>query len=831
MSPLRDYLRAVLAKKIGFHGLVVWEDPEGEYPGVVEDVVPQKATLLRWEGSWYRLRRELEPLVSGPEPPPLVVYQPIRTPPQEDDPLAEVRDAGTVFRMRLRTLLKDALGGTLTEARIAELAQARTLEEAEAALGGGTGAGVRLPAVLGTTDTLQLCLRILADDVDALLSEPELWEEARGVLRHGLGGQPTGEGDVLRDSTFRHLILVELEEALGRLPPELEARRGTASAEQRRRATELLRAWRSDLRRLSTYRDRALRAQADLDLGGSLSWDDRLSGLDSVPLIEELAFRRVLGLLSSGDLEAASELADARRSGSMWVQGAVPEAARWAPLWEALAGVVDLRLALGASPVPSGAASSLLDWYVREGWRVDRAHRRMEAALLEVPATGDLAPAVAEARGAYEEWLEVLLERFTGALEQGGLEPGLARQSEVHKAQVAPAKERTAYVLVDALRYELGLELAEALRPDHAEVEVTAAVASPPTITPVGMASLMPGAELGIRLELTDRDSLEVVVEGNRVRGVAERLALLRAAHGEVADLTLSDVLESDERALAGRIGEARLVLLRSQEIDEAFESGEMAAWGYVKTLRDLLARALARLRSAGIERFVLAADHGFLILSREVGSSRVIDRPGGRGALHRRCWVGKGGQTSESALRVPLEELGVEGGLDLVVPRGLAIFAAGGARRFFHGGLSPQELVVPVIAVRTAAAAAATSTVRAEVVGGRITTGVFSAGLALDPNLFAGEAVARITARDRAGREVARVVAGQGYDEATGTIRLRADLPSGGQQVVTLQVLEPLAKGDRVALEVYDSRTDRLLGKSKPAEVATDVRVGDELD
>ncbi len=837
MTELRDYLRGKLAKKVESHGLVVWEDAEGEYTGTVGDVVPEGASLLRWNGSWYRLRRELEPLVSAEKPPRLVVYQAVRTPPEEEDPLAEVREAGTSFNIRLRTLLRGALGGTLTEARIAELGRARTLEEAEAALAGGVGTGVRLPAVLKTTDTLQLCLRILADDVDGDLSDPELWEEARGVLRYGLGGDPAGEGDFLRDRVFRHLILLELEEALGHLPPELEGRRGAASVEQHRRATELLRAWRSDLGRLAAYRERALRAEEDLDLRALLSWDDRLAGLDTVPLIEELAFRRALELLSSGELEPASALVDARRRGSMWVRVVLPElpelpeAEKWAPLWKALAALVDLHLALRTNRAPAGTASSLLEWYARDGWRVDRAHRRMESALLEAPVAEGLDSAVADARAGYERWLEALLERFTGALEQGGLESGLPRQSEVHKRHVAPVKERTAYVLVDALRYELGLELAEALRRDHREVDVTAAVASAPTITSVGMASLLPGAELGIRLELTERDTLEVLVNGIRIRGVPERVALLRATHGEVADLTLSDVVDSDVDALKERIHAAKLVLLRSREIDEAFESDEIAVWAYVKDLRDLLARALARLRVAGIERFVLAADHGFLILSRRLGSSRVIEPPGGRGVLHRRCWVGRGGQTSGSALRVPLGELGVEGGLDLVVPRGLAIFAAGGARRFFHGGLSPQELVVPVIAVRTDAATATDSTARAEVVGGRIVTGVFSVLLELDPNLFSEEVMARITARNGAGKEVARVVDGEGYEEESGVVRLRADRPSGEQQIVTLKVVESLAKRDRVTVEVYDSKTDRLLGKSTPAEVATDVRVGDELD
>ncbi|HXF72493.1 MAG TPA: PglZ domain-containing protein [Actinomycetota bacterium] len=826
MTDLRDHLRSTLAKKVQAHGLVVWEDPDREYAGVVQDVVPEGAVLYRWDGSWYRLRRDVEGLIGGPEPPRLIVYQPAPSPPKEEDPLAEVREAGTVFRLRLRTLLREAMGGNLTEARIDELARAKTLEEVEAGLGGAVGTGVRLPALLGTADPLQLCLRLLADEVD--LPDPEHWEEARAVLRHGLGGESTGEGQALRDAVFRHLVLVELREALDRLPPELEGRAGQTSAEQRRRANELLRTWRADLRRLDSYRGYAHRAEADLDLATALGWDDRLAELDTVPLLEDLAFRRMLELIGAGDLEGAERLGAARRRASVWVRGAVPEAGRWAPLWDAALALVELRRAVALTPVPTGDAAALLEWYGREGWRVDRAHRRMESSVLELATSGELAGAVVEARAAYEAWLEGLLERFTAAVEAGGLgEVGL-RQSEIHARQLGTLRERTAYVLVDALRYELGLELADVLRRDHPEVDVVPAVASAPTITPVGMASLLPGAELEVRLDLGDRGDLEVVVDGTRVRGVPERLALLRAAHGEVADLTLSDVLEADERELSEKVRAGKLILLRSQEIDEAFETGEVAAWTYVKTIRDLLARAVARLRAAGVERFVLASDHGFLILSREVGSSRVIDRPRGRGVLHRRCFVGKGGETQPSTVRVRLADLGMEGDLDLVVPRGLAIFAAGGARRFFHGGLSPQELLIPVIVVQTAPAASVTSPVHAEVPGGRITTGVFSAALTLDPNLFSESVSARVVARSRAGVEVARPIAGQGFDEAAGTVELRE---SGLPQIVTFQVVRDLKKGDRVTVEIYESPTDRLLAKSKAAEVAVDLRVGDELD
>ena len=146
MSAVREHLAEVIRKKVDAHGTVVWEDPEREYADVAE-TVPPGATFVRWDGSWYALRRELEELVNGPTAPRLVIYQPIETP--REDPLAEIRQAGTVLRHRLGTLVRDALAGTFTQNRIAELAHgSRTLLEVEAALTGAGQIGVQLPAAL-----------------------------------------------------------------------------------------------------------------------------------------------------------------------------------------------------------------------------------------------------------------------------------------------------------------------------------------------------------------------------------------------------------------------------------------------------------------------------------------------------------------------------------------------------------------------------------------------------------------------------------------------------------------------------------------------------------
>lgn len=829
-TDLRQHLARLVAKKVDTRGIVVWEDPMGQYAAVAEAVCPKNAAFARWDRSWYRLRAELETLVAGPDVGRLLVYQPVATP--DDDPLAEIRAAGSALSYPLSRLIKTALAGTLTSDRISELArQSRTFLEVEAALSGGSDLGVRLPAALGSSDTIELALRVLADDTRAVLGAEDLWSEAQELLARAFGVLATDADERLLESGFHHLVLAELTAATGGPPPGLERAVAPTTAEQRRRSSELLAGWRRDRLRVLAYRERALSAELALGLGQALVWHSNYAGLDTLPVVEHLALAEVVRLLDDGHYGQAKGLAEQRRTTSMWADGQVPEADQWVPVWNAATAVGGLLDEL-AREIPPGRATAadFLEWYATSGWRVDQHHRHMEEALTQLGGYGDMTAAISRARAGFESWVGSVMEAFTEAIATGGLDASeMLRQSEVHHTYLQTSDEPVAYLLVDALRYELGEELATALRQAGAEVHLRPAVSSSPTITPVGMASLLPGAEAGLALGLDAVDRLTVAVDGTPVAGVAPRVERLRAAHGEVVDLVLTELFDHSEAELARRFGSAKVVLVRSQEIDEALESDKTAAgWSYIRELKTLLARAVAKLRHAGVNHSVIASDHGFVILSRPIGSDRVIERPGGQGDLHRRCWVGRGGVTSPSALRVPLAELGVGGGLDLVVPRGLGVFAAGGARRFFHGGLSPQEMMVPVLDVRFPVLAEEPGGVTAEIVGGRVTTGVFSARIEVSPDLFTASAVLRVLARSTKNKaEVAHVVAGTGHDLASGTVTVTAGEPA----MVTLRVAASLSKGEKVVLEVYDARTDRRLVSSSPAQVASEVRIDDELD
>jgi hypothetical protein len=834
MSVMREYLVAELARKLSQKGVVIWNDAEREYATVASSLCPTDVRFFAYEGSWYSLRRQVEPLLAGDGPPRILIYASARAP--KEDPLEELRAAGGSYTLRLSTLAKNALKGHLSEQRLTQIgSQARTLLEAEAAVDGGADGDVRLIGVLGASDARTMTLRILTGERSADLEAGNAWPSAAELLNAQIGGRLTGSGDDLRRAALRQMVLTEIARGENALPKALAAAWGPVNTEQRRRISDLLVAWRGDAAYRDDYAALAIQVDDELGLVSTLTWTSGLADCVVTPAIEVIAFAEAVRALSAGDTTSAGSIATQRLRISPWVHPQGPNGEGWATTarqWRAVQATAELHNAVNETKPPKASSpGAQLDWYVEAGWKVDRAHRRFEVARNDLRILGALEPAFTAARVAYDNWLDSILLLFTTAVEKHGFDAGkLVRQGDIHTKWVRDAARPVAYVWVDALRLELGIDLRDGLRADGHTADLHAAVSAVPTITPVGMANLTPAAGVGLSLELAGSD-LDIRVNGDEVANVPDRIARLRAAHGgKVVDRTLDTVASQGEKELKRAVGDADLLLVRSQELDSAGESGMLnAAWSQFNTVLELLRNLVARLGQAGVRRIVITADHGFVTLSRDLGPDRAIDPPpGGIGELHRRGWVGKGSSTTPSTLRVSIAATGTPSDLDLIVPRGLAVFRAGGSKQFFHGGLSPQELLIPVIVVDTEPAPAPRELkVDVSIAGGRITTGAFAATVGFTGSLFTTEITVRVVAQGATGHGVvARVVSGDGFDPATGTVTLKAD---GASPVLTFQVTANLERDTAVEIEVLDARTGVRLGGAE-ANVAAKIVVEDEL-
>ena len=250
------------------------------------------------------------------------------------------------------------------------------------------------------------------------------------------------------------------------------------------------------------------------------------------------------------------------------------------------------------------------------------------------------------------------------------------------------------------LRFEMARELAEVLKDDF-DLTLQPAIATMPTITEIGMASLLPKANQSAKVVSVGNGKLALEIAGTVIKDRKDRINFIKAHAGvPVFDAKLDDLLPKPTKKVRDGIQNAQLVLVTSQEIDEFGEQDNITqARRQMDGVLNDLRRGVRILADLGVKTIILAADHGHLFAD-EIGDDMKIEAPGGKTAdLHRRVWVGVGGNTEPSYLRTSLASLGVESDFDIATPWTFACFkVAGGNLIYFHGGLSPQELIIPVL-------------------------------------------------------------------------------------------------------------------------------------
>ncbi|MDD5204227.1 MAG: PglZ domain-containing protein, partial [Desulfobacterales bacterium] len=221
------------------------------------------------------------------------------------------------------------------------------------------------------------------------------------------------------------------------------------------------------------------------------------------------------------------------------------------------------------------------------------------------------------------------------------------------------------------------------------------AFAQLPSVTSVGMAGLLPEAEKD--LQILRQDNMVVPALGSmRVANVNQRMEILRQRYGHrFAEMTLGNFLQTKKGIDDG----VELLLIRSTEIDSHLETVPETA---LRSIYDTLKRirvAIHKLKDRAFQDVVIATDHGFF-LNTHVEAGDVCSKPPGNWVVvHDRFVLGDGAADGANWV-LPAERLGIRGDFAQAGgPRSLVSYRAG--QPYFHGGVSLQECVVPVILIR----------------------------------------------------------------------------------------------------------------------------------
>ncbi len=851
MHALHEHLARELADRLDSRRIVVVYDPRSELvPFFDRELMPAAdaptldptqqaevaqlsavhvgrvvARLARFDGSLIGLRAAVEPFAGVPRPDPLVLYLPGVTRDRTGSPLLELELAGVVHDHPLRSIARNVLRQRFTDGQIDDLLNREivTYDDVVAFLrqseeGDGT------PSLLRTLfEGLQseplLAGWLAADDHDEqIVGRGALPELTRLIeSRLGLTLPPDATVDEARAGTARYLLVAEFRADLAGEPPAaIEMVPAPRTKEQLGRIRDVLNRLRHDSADayvgLADLVERELGlADADLDAA-------RLGSIDTFRFEERRLLGHTAGLIVAKDYNQTLAIAT-ERGHSFWLDRDLSRRGQW----EAIGLMAELgreveRVRAEIDRVGQDAASWLTAYTADGGWhRVDGLQRALDAwiARMDDDPEGDCDRALALVRREHDVLLKRMAEGFSRAFQRAGrIVPGVLHQTRIYPDVVRAAGGLTAYVFVDALRYEMGAELARQLE-GLPEVAVQPAVAALPSITAVGMAALLPAAS-GSFSVVAQGKKLAARIEGTVMTGLADRMKALEARVPDVVVLSLDQVVQRAPSWLAQKIDRAPLVVVRSQEIDQMGELGEdLLARRVMDTIIADLARAVRKLGAAGVERFVVTADHGHLFSLRREDDMRT-DSPGGdQLELHRRCWIGRGGMTPAGAVRVSGAELGYDTELEFVFPTGLGVFRASGDLSYHHGGFSLQELVIPVVTARALAAPASKSGgrhVTVEGVPATIVTRTFGVRVTVARELFEDEPLrlrALVIAPDGSLAGRAGMALNADFDRATRVITVAP----GVEATIGLVLDREDVPSVRVAIQ--DPATDAVLAQT----------------
>jgi hypothetical protein len=570
------------------------------------------------------------------------------------------------------------------------------------------GGGVSWPQLRATLrvesgrEILAALLAPSASQTEALKGQEGWVQEARDFLRATLGLSVKTRGKTwaaLADELWRYVLFSEFVFDLPVALPETLKGVPHAPMEARPIVEDVCDRLRSDPKSRAVYIERAEIIEAELNLSDLCGAIEDLGERDTFPFEERTFLRTAIKGIVTGDTDATRRVL-ARHKSSVWLSKGESQAQ-----WELVRAGLSLAEACEdfERQLPDHARSQaeLIDFYLGSLREADRLQREFEQAAGDFLDQHDLMhEVIIQARARYRRLAEKVQGVFVKHVETAGWPPtGRLANADVFDRLVADrlkeSGRKVAYLMVDALRYELGVAL-EKLLTEDGPVELQAAYAQLPTITLVGMASLLPGARTDLTLSL-ENDSLVPKLAGAPVGNVPQRMNMLAKRYGDrFTEMLLSDFVRGKPK-IAETVD---LLVLRSTEIDSQLESNPETTLGLIPGTLKLIRIALHKLRGMGFKEAVIVTDHGFF-LNAHAEAGDVCVKPQGKWPVnaHDRMMLGDGSADGHS-LVVSAEKFGIRGDFaQVAIPRSMAPYRLG--HLYFHGGVSLSEAVVPVLIAR----------------------------------------------------------------------------------------------------------------------------------
>lgn len=258
-------------------------------------------------------------------------------------------------------------------------------------------------------------------------------------------------------------------------------------------------------------------------------------------------------------------------------------------------------------------------------------------------------------------------------------------------------EEKITFVIIsDALRYEVGKELYERLtKNERSKVSISSMQSIFPSITKYGMSALLPGKKI------VNEDG-NILINNIPSEGIINRELILKKNNPLSVAISYDDFIKMKKEQRGELIKGIKLVYIYHDEIDSRGHISEKQIFDSCEDTIDNLANLVSVINSLrASSQIIITADHGFLYNYKPLDESDKISKSNMIEVLEcgRRYVIGSNETKNELLTQIKLLINNEKEGLIGLAPLDtVRIKVSGSGSNYVHGGISIEELMIPVI-------------------------------------------------------------------------------------------------------------------------------------
>lgn len=256
-------------------------------------------------------------------------------------------------------------------------------------------------------------------------------------------------------------------------------------------------------------------------------------------------------------------------------------------------------------------------------------------------------------------------------------------------------KDRIIVIISDGFRYECACELNNRLKEISSKSDISGMLGVVPSYTKLGMAALLPNR----RLSKTSKSD-DVLVDGKRCSSVRDRELILQNDNVDSIAVKYDSLYEMTKLEWKKMFSGKRLVYIYHDVIDKVGEHNENKVFEACSNAIDDLERLVRDLHTtfSGVNVFI-TADHGFFYKRSKIEAYEKTDKNIDSVRQKTRYSYSNNVSDEEGIMSINLDYIfGYNSGY-VNIPKGNIVFARQGMGfSYMHGGLLPQEILIPVI-------------------------------------------------------------------------------------------------------------------------------------